>query len=122
MDTQELGMRIRKGRMEKQMKQTELASQLSVSPTTLCKWEKGVNRPDIESLKSLSVILGIPFLTLLGENTPEPEFPMPDTVFQTPPVQPKKTGKPWTKRLPILIACLLLAGIALFAWYIRIRP
>ena len=70
MDTQEFGMRIRKGRMEKQMKQTELASQLSVSPTTLCKWEKGVNRPDIESLKSLSVILGIPFLTLQGENTP----------------------------------------------------
>lgn len=116
MDTQELGMHIRKARMEKQMKQAELASQLSVSPTTLCKWEKGINRPDIESLKALSAILGIPLMALLGESTPEPESPLPDPVPQPVPPKQKKAGKPWTRRLAISVVCLLLAGTGLCAW------
>ena len=112
MDTQELGMRIRKGRMEKQMKQTELASRLSVSPTTLCKWEKGTNRPNIESLKALSAILEVPLMTLLGESTPKPESPLSGPVPQTPPSQQGKAGKPWTRRLAIPVVCLLLLEVS----------
>ena len=67
MELQELGILIKKKRLEKQMKQNELAELLHVSRTTISKWETGVNFPDLQNLTEISRILEIPLPQLLGQ-------------------------------------------------------
>lgn len=59
METQKLGDLIARKRCKKAMTQQDLALGLHVSPAAVSKWERGVNTPDLEKLKALSVLLDI---------------------------------------------------------------
>lgn len=52
--TQEIGFRIKELRIKNNLKQTDLASHLYVSPQAVCKWELGKNAPDLNMLVKLS--------------------------------------------------------------------
>ena len=57
--------RLKELRIEKNLTQKELASYLSLSPNSICEWEKGRCEPGIEQLKKLSALFecSIDFLT-----------------------------------------------------------
>ena len=57
---------IRLARARKNIKQADLACALNVSQGTLSNWERGIHDPDSESLKKLSIILGVTIDFLLG--------------------------------------------------------
>ena len=66
MSTIDVGSLIRLKRIEKGMKQKELADALHVSATAVNKWEKGKNYPDPQNLQVISQLLEIPLTELLG--------------------------------------------------------
>lgn len=66
MSTIDVGSLIRLKRIEKGMKQKELADALHVSATAVNKWEKGKNYPDPQNLQVISQLLEIPITELLG--------------------------------------------------------
>lgn len=49
-----LGERIREAREARGWKQKELAARVSVEPMTVSRWERGVNQPDIDTLRVLA--------------------------------------------------------------------
>lgn len=70
--TMTLGTRIGMLRRQKNLKQEELAEQLSVSPQAVSKWENDLNCPDISLLPQLAKILGVTVDHLLTGEKPEP--------------------------------------------------
>ena len=66
MNLQELGHRIRDRRERCQLKQTDVAAALQVSPQAVSKWERGENAPDISLLPALGKLLGVSVDWLLG--------------------------------------------------------
>ena len=69
MDKIELGKRLVALRTEHNMSQKDLAEQLCISPSALCKWEHGNSAPDIEALKRLTDIFQLSYDELLeGES------------------------------------------------------
>ncbi len=61
-----LGEKIRVLRLKKNLKQSDLANALQVSPQAVSKWEKGNNAPDIFLLVKLSRLFGVSTDYLLG--------------------------------------------------------
>ncbi|WP_422660625.1 helix-turn-helix domain-containing protein [Paenibacillus sp. EC2-1] len=55
----EIGKKIKTLRLQKGMTQEELATKLNMSSQAISKWENNVTMPDIQTLPSLSVILGV---------------------------------------------------------------
>ncbi|MGN0425229.1 MAG: helix-turn-helix domain-containing protein [Acetatifactor sp.] len=66
MDKVELGKRLVALRAEHNMSQKELAEQLCISPSALCKWEHGNSAPDIEAIKRLTDIFQLFYDELLA--------------------------------------------------------
>lgn len=66
MDQQKTGKLISKLRKEHGITQKQLAEQLHVTATAVCKWEKGVNLPDVSNLESLSTVFQISVSELLN--------------------------------------------------------
>ena len=60
-----LGQVIIELRKKNNISQKELAKKISVSASTLCKWEHGVNIPDLDSIKLLADTLEIPVENLI---------------------------------------------------------
>lgn len=58
---------IKKIRLEKGIKQGDLADMLSVKQTTVSGWETGYREPDLESLKRMSDIFNCSIDELLGQ-------------------------------------------------------
>lgn len=56
----QLGTRIRAARLEKGWKQKELAFAVGVEPTTVSRWERAANTPDMETLMQIAEALGKP--------------------------------------------------------------
>jgi transcriptional regulator with XRE-family HTH domain len=56
----ELGERIRAARAEKGWKQKHLASQVSVEPITVSRWERGATTPDLDALGLVAEATGKP--------------------------------------------------------------
>ena len=54
-----IGQRIKELRIKKEMTQAELAELLFVSDRTISKWEQEKGNPDINTLESLSNVLGV---------------------------------------------------------------
>lgn len=50
------------------MTQQDLAQKLEMSPTTIGKYETGVNEPNIDTLKKLSQIFGVSIDSLVGND------------------------------------------------------
>ena len=61
-----LGEKIRSLRLKKNLKQSDLANALQVSPQAVSKWEKDNNAPDIFLLVKLSKLFGVSTDYLLG--------------------------------------------------------
>lgn len=53
-----LGDRLRMLRKTKEIKQVELAANMSVAPGTVSKYESGERRPDVNFLKKLRALTG----------------------------------------------------------------
>lgn len=62
-----LGERLKQGRLDKKLSQTEVAELLSISRQSISKWENGHNYPDIDNLILLSEIYEISIDILLKE-------------------------------------------------------
>ena len=60
------GRAIREGRLNKGMTQPQLAAQLGVTKNTVCNWESGFARPDMDLVLSLCRALDISLVTLFG--------------------------------------------------------
>ena len=58
---------IKKIRLEKGIKQGDLADMLSVKQTTVSGWETGYREPDLESLKRMADIFNCSIDELLGQ-------------------------------------------------------
>lgn len=52
--SEDLGKRIRLAREERGWKQKELARAVHVEPMTVSRWERGINTPDIETLRLIA--------------------------------------------------------------------
>ena len=65
-----LGEKIRSLRLKKNLKQSDLANALQVSPQAVSKWEKDSNAPDIFLLVRLSRLFGVSTDYLLGVHDP----------------------------------------------------
>lgn len=61
-------LRLKELRTEKGYTQRELATLLSLSPNSICEWEKGRCQPSIECLKKLSALLECSIDYLLGQS------------------------------------------------------
>ena len=70
MNQQKIGAFIRELRIQQGMNQKQLAEKINVSPTTISKWESGINIPDYANLQMLSEFFGVSVAELLnGEMT-----------------------------------------------------
>ena len=56
----EFGKLLRLARLQKNMTQEKLASELSVTVSAISKWETGKNLPDLEMIPQISRVLSIP--------------------------------------------------------------
>lgn len=54
-----LGSNIRKFRQKKNLKQEDLANKLGKSTSVISNWEKGINRPDADTIGQICKILSI---------------------------------------------------------------
>ena len=70
---QTLGQRIAALRVEKNMKQNELAEKLGISAQAVSKWENDISCPDISMLPSLAAVLGVSVDALLSGEEQVPE-------------------------------------------------
>ena len=59
--------RIKELRVRAGLKQTELASAINVTQGTISAYEKGRTEPDIDTMKKLSAIFGVPIEQIFGE-------------------------------------------------------
>ena len=64
----DFSMRLKELRTEKGYTQRELATLLSLSPNSICEWEKGRCQPSIECLKTLCELLECSSDYLLGQS------------------------------------------------------
>lgn len=58
---------ITHGRLNKGLKQSDVAEMVGVRPNTLSNYENGVSEPDIDTFASLCDIYGLDFAYVLGE-------------------------------------------------------
>jgi transcriptional regulator with XRE-family HTH domain len=70
-----LGAAIRQARIEKGMKQRQLAAQIPgrdgpVDTQTVSRWERGENVPDLEKLEVLAQVLGKPLSYFVADSEP----------------------------------------------------
>lgn len=109
-----IAKRMKRVRRERGLSQERLAEQLNVSRQTVSKWENGLAVPSGDNLNQLGKALGVSVDFLLnGERT------LSAPAEETPAPQPGR-------RLPALLAALLLAGSvligALLFWEWSQRP
>ena len=63
--------RLRQLRKEKGLSQKELAEALNVANTTVSIWERGLRKPETDTLEKVRNFFGVSLAYLLGENTGE---------------------------------------------------
>jgi len=68
MSLETLGMRIRQAREARGLSARQLATRVSVKPSTLENWERDSSEPRANKLLILAGILGVPLLWLLNGN------------------------------------------------------
>lgn len=94
MDNITFGIHLKKLRKQHNMTQEKLASLLNVSTSAVCKWEKGVNLPDINTFQKLSEILDVSLDELYNPNKTLTEFRCDD---QKTPASVQSTTKRYMK-------------------------
>lgn len=63
----EIGIRIKLARINKGMKQKELAEKMGIKQTAVCRWERGERTPRIETLKRIARALNVSTWELILE-------------------------------------------------------
>lgn len=58
-NSKSIGNKIAEGRKSKKLSQADLATQVSISPQAVGKWERGESMPDITMLNKIAKILGV---------------------------------------------------------------
>lgn len=126
--TEHLGRIIKALRGERRMTQKELAERLSVTPSTVSKWENGVVAPDVFMLRDMAEVFEVSLSDLTGKERTEAgreEEAETDTppencteIHSSPEAAPKKTKKIY---ILLIIGILMgaLAGVAL-TWYFSV--
>lgn len=126
--TEHLGRIIKALRGERWMTQKELAERLSVTPSTVSKWENGVVAPDVFMLRDMAEVFEVSLSDLTGKERTEAgreEEAETDTppencaeIHSSPETAPKKTKKIY---ILLIIGILLgaLAGVVL-TWYFSV--
>ena len=66
--------RIRHFREQRHLEQKELAGILGISGNTICNWENGRARPDLNLIPPLCAALGVPFSELFGAEDPSDRY------------------------------------------------
>ena len=66
MDLQKVGRFIAERRKDKKLTQEKLGEIIGVTDTTISKWERGINAPDISVLNKLSDILEVSVREILN--------------------------------------------------------
>ena len=69
-----IGNNIKKYREQLGLTQKQLAAELGISNARLSNWEIGINRPDVEMLAKLCIILNVSANDLLALDQPQPEL------------------------------------------------
>lgn len=72
-----LGDKIKKLRLEANIKQSELAEQLGVARTAISNWEKDINKPNVDLISRMCYIFNVsPDYFFDIEKAPEPKEPV----------------------------------------------
>lgn len=115
MDQSKIGAFITQLRKQQGLTQKQLAEQLHISVTAVCKWEKGVNTPDLSNLEALADFFQVSVSELLaGEKNilPSAENDLSLTSEQI--LMKDESTSPSKKRLKyILLSISVLLGLQL---------
>lgn len=115
MDQSKIGVFITQLRKQQGLTQKQLAEQLHISVTAVCKWEKGVNTPDLSNLEALADFFQVSVSELLaGEKNilPSAENDLSLTSEQI--LMKDESTSPSKKRLKyILLSISVLLGLQL---------
>lgn len=103
-----IAKRMKRVRRERGLSQERLAEQLNVSRQTVSKWENGLAVPSGDNLNQLGKALGVSVDFLLNG-----ERALSAPAEETPAAKEPPVPQPGPRRLPALLAALLLAGSVL---------
>lgn len=103
-----IAKRMKRVRTERGLSQERLAEQLNVSRQTVSKWENGLAVPSGDNLNQLGKALGVSVDFLLNG-----ERALSAPAEETPASEETPAPQPGRRRLPALLAALLLAGSVL---------
>ena len=71
-------LRIRTLRREKNMSQSSLAARLGVSRSLVSSWENGSCTPDIDKIKTMTMLFGVPMDFIYGSTDRRYDIKIPD--------------------------------------------
>lgn len=69
-----VGQKISKIRKEKKISQAKLAEMINISPSSLCRFERGLYEPSYEILEKICEVLDIPLSEIFVQSKTEPEI------------------------------------------------
>lgn len=78
MNNNEIGIRIKCLRREKNMTQTDLAEKLRVTRTCITNWENGIRQPDNKTLIMMSQLFSVPVDYIYGRTNHRYDIKVPD--------------------------------------------
>ena len=115
MDLQKVGRFIAERRKDKKLTQEKLGEIIGVTDTTISKWERGINAPDISVLNKLSDILEVSVREILnGCRKEENNQPEEDNTLQNIEYYAKMTKLKYVKISSYIIVGILMLFAILF--------
>lgn len=115
MDLQKVGRFIAERRKDKKLTQEKLGELIGVADTTISKWERGVNAPDISVLNKLSDILEVSVREILnGCRNEENNQPEEDNTLKNIEYYAKMTKLKYVKISSYIIVGILMLFAILF--------
>ncbi len=73
-----LGDRIKACRKQKKISQMDLADMLNVSQAAITSWERGVRKPDVDTVAKMADIFCVTTDYLIGRDQEATTIPLPD--------------------------------------------
>lgn len=114
MDLQKVGRFIAERRKDKKLTQEKLGELIGVTYTTISKWERGVNAPDISVLNKLSDILDVSVSEILNGCSKENNQPEEDNALKNIEYYAKMTKLKYVKISSYIIVGILMLFAILF--------
>jgi transcriptional regulator with XRE-family HTH domain len=66
-----LGAKLQRARLDRGLKQKDVAAAVHVEPVTVSRWERGATTPDLGMLERLAELYGIPLSAFVSERATE---------------------------------------------------